>query len=259
MAVKELVRKEFRHLRWIIITGVLVNCTTALLIVGAYYFLKKFVGQIPAETLLMLQEIDIIHSVLSIFSDYSHYIWSQWNAKNLFQVAAFLVIIIAATQYAGEAGKKTMTFLLSRPVNRRQVLTAKCLAVFLALLLFFTTGTVVLLISSRLFGYRLLNSMIVTAGFLTLLWVYVYYLVGSIVSLFFSEPLPAGVAIGLTGLLLSVPGLFGGLRPYSIFYQMKATGYFLFAESPFGSIIAALVLTGILYFAALRVFQTRDY
>ncbi len=255
-AFSNVILKEFRHLRWIIIIGFISFLAIAILSVFAFDFLGGLVQQVPRE---LIEEIEIARSFMELFDDYDYYIWSQWNAKNLYQLGTLLVIIISASQFAGENSKKTMAFLLTRPVGRLKVFAGKISAGLLILLVIFATGTMCLWILSFIFAGNFAIARIFIASFLTFLWLALYYILGVMISILTEEPVPAGVITAVVGVILSIPGWFQSLRHFSIFYQMKAIDYFVFEIFPGWNIFVALVLTTVLFYVGYRIFLSRDY
>ncbi|MDY6827311.1 MAG: hypothetical protein SVV67_09115 [Bacillota bacterium] len=110
MGFNNIVRKELHQMRWIIIIGLFFGLALASVIVGTFHYLAEVVTEIPAEIVELLTQYENPRELLIIFDDYTTYIWSQWHAKNLLQVGTLLAIVIAATQFAGEASRRTISF-----------------------------------------------------------------------------------------------------------------------------------------------------
>jgi len=197
--------------------------------------------------------------LLSLFGDFPLYIWSQWHAKNLFQLAALFAIIFAASQFAGEVSKKTMGFYLTRPVTRQLGYLAKITAGLLALVFIFSTGTAAFWLVSRIMGYTAAWGKFFAALTVSLMWIAVYYQLACIISVFNKEPIMAGVLAGVTGVLLSLPGLFAASRQFSIFYQIRAVEYYILGNSLFPPLLIGLLLNIFLLFAGMDLFTKKDF
>ncbi len=259
MVFRALVRKELLQMRWIIIVGLLFSASLAVLAVATFHYLAGVFEEIPADLLEVLSGYEVARELLVIFGDYSVYIWSQWHAKNLYQVGALIAIIMAASQFAGEVSRRTIGFYLTRPVTRRLGFLAKVIAGSLAMLIMFGGGTVLIWAASAIMGNNADWGRLFIALLLSLIWLNAYYLFGCTVSVFNREPITAGVLIGLAGIVLSLPGLFAVSRQFSIFYQMRAVEYFIQGLSIWPSFFAGLALNCLLLFVGLTVFGRKDF
>ena len=259
MVLKNLISKEIRHLRWFVIIGLILNAALAVLTVTTFHYLGQITRELPGELLEILVEYEIARELLLIFGDYSLYVWSQWHAKNLYQLASLSAIIIAALQFAGEINKNTMGFYLTRPVTRRDGYLGKTMAGLILLLLVFGGGTIFFWIASACMGYAAEWGRLLAALIISLVWIAGYYLLACLISTLMKEPVFAGVMAGVCGLILSLPGLFGGSRSFSIFYQMRAVDYFIAGQPAALSIGPGLVFAGVLFWVGLRVFEKKDF
>ncbi len=259
MIIVNLIRKELQQQRWVIIIGLILCAGIAVITVGTYHYLGQVVEEIPRDLMEYLTQFEVTRELLLIFGDYSLYLWSQWNAKNLFQLVVILSLVMAATQFAGEVSKRTMSFYLTRPVTRRDGYLGKITTGLLVNLLVFGGGTIMLWVASLVMGYQADWGRMFIALLISLAWATAFYLLACIISTFYREPVMAGVMAGITGLLLSLPGIFAVSRHFSIFYNMRAADYFLGGESPLLTLGGGLLLSSILLFIGLAVFKKRDF
>jgi ABC-type transport system involved in multi-copper enzyme maturation permease subunit len=259
MAVRNIIRKELHQMRWIIIIGLLVGFGLAVILASTFGYLDQIVEEIPPELFELLSQYEVTRELLAIFGDYTLYVWSQWHAKNLYQIGALFAIIIAATQFAGEVSRRTIGYYLTRPVSRREGYLAKVASGLLVLLIIFAGGTLMIWAVSAVMGQTAEWGRFFGALFISLVWLAAYYLLGTIISILNREPVTAGIIIGLAGILLSLPGMFAVSRPFSIFYQMRAVDYFVYGQSLFPPLIYGLVLNVILLLIGLRVFAKKDF
>ncbi len=207
MTVSNLVRKELYQMRWIMIIGLLFCTGLAVILAITFNYLEQIVEEIPVEIMELFTNYEVARELLAIFGNYSLYVWSQWNAKNLYQVGALFAIIIAAIQFAGEVSRRTIGFYLTRPISRWQGFLAKAAAGSLILLIIFGGGTIIIWAASIIIGQSADWGRLFAALVVSLVWLNVYYLVGCIISTLSREPITAGVIIGLVGIGLSLPGL----------------------------------------------------
>ncbi|MEW6621972.1 MAG: ABC transporter permease subunit [Bacillota bacterium] len=259
MVFRNLLAKELRQLRWIAIIGLLLSAGLAVVMVAAFRYVTQIVDELPPELFEILARYDAAREFMTIFGNYSLYVWSQWNAKNLYQFGSMMVIIIAAVQFAGEVSKKTMGFYLTRPITRNQGFLAKCAAAALLLLVVVCGGIFFIWLISHFLGYSVEWGRLVVATVVTFTWLMVFYLLSAIISILSREPVPAGVIAGISGMALSLPGLFAPIRQFSIFYQMRAIEYFIGGQPPLLSLAASLVIIGLLFFIGMHLFRKRDF
>lgn len=256
---KLILLKEWRSMRWIMILSSLIVIGTVITIGITYYYTLQFLEEMPPELFHLLKEYRLSRSFLVMFEDFNTYIWSQWNGKNLLQIGSLLSIIITSLQFAGERSKKTMSFFLSRPLSRREGYTGKVLAGILFLFLLFGLSTLLLYALSLFLGYGEGFFPLFVATLLSLLWLSVFYLLCTIISIKASEPIPAGAIMGGGALLLSALGLFSKTQRFSLFYQISASDYILGEASPLLSLLTAVVIGVIVFKSGLYLFLREDY
>lgn len=259
MVIANIIRKELYQLRWLIIVGLLIGVGLAVLIGSTFYYLDQIIEEIPSELLELLSQYEVTRELLFIFGDYSSYVWSQWNAKNLYQFGALFVIFIASFQFAGEVSKHTIGYYLTRPISRKEGYLAKIASGLIILVIIISGSTVFIWVASSLMGQTADWGRFVAATLISLTWLITYYLLAAIISTLNREPLAAGILIVLAGIVLSLPGLFKLSRQYSIFYQMRAVDYFIYGEPVFVPILFALLINAILLVVGLKVFSVRDF
>lgn len=259
MILNSLIRKELHQMRWILIIGILFGISLAVVLAATFHYLAVIVQEIPGELIELLSQYEATRELLLIFGDYSIYIWSQWNAKNLIQAGALLAIIIAASQFAGEVSRKTIGFYLTRPISRNEGYIAKIISGLLVHVIIFSSGTFFIWISSAVLGQGADWGRLTAALFVSLIWLAVYYQLGCLISSLNREPITAGVIIGLAGILLSLPGMFSASRQFSIFYQMRAVDYFISGHSLLPSIGIGLIINIIILIIGQRIFARVDF
>jgi len=246
-------------MRWIIVTGILLSVGTAVLLVLSHLYMQQFIDELPGELIDMLMKSELTHEILAWFGDYSLYVWSQWHAKNWLQLAALFSIIIASVQFAGEVSNKTISFFLSRPLSRAIGYTGKVLSGLLLLLIMLASGTLAIWLFSSILGYNLEYGRFLIATVVSLVWVISFYILGTIISILNREPVMGGVLIGLTGVVLSLLGLFSYTRQFSVFYQMRAMDFYLFGSSPWLSIFTGLLVSFALFYLGIKLFSKKDF
>lgn len=256
---KQIIAKEWRYMRWVLLIMLVINMGIVASIGITYHYTIHFLEEIPQDLFNLLKEYPLSQGFLVLFDDYTTYVWSQWNGKNLLQLGSLMAIIMASLQFAGERSKQTMGFFLSRPISRKQAFCGKVLAGMLFLFLLFGVSTILLFLLSLFLGYTSQWGRIFPATFLSLLWLTVFYLACTLVSIKCSEPIPAGAIMGGGALFLSIFGLFSSTRSLSIFYQIRAGDYLLHQGSLLQSLLPALFLALLLFQGGLCLFYRQDY
>jgi len=259
MNLGNLIRKELFQMRWILLVGLIFGLALAVVIVVTFHYIEQVVAEIPPELMELLAQYEVTRELLFIFGDYTDYVWSQWNAKNLYQAGAVLAIVMAASQFAGEVSRRTIGFYLSRPVTRREGYIAKVAAGIILLLLIFGGATILIWAGSTVIGLTADWGRIWGSFLISLVWLSAYYLAGCIISTLNREAITAGVIIGVAGIILSLPGLFVVTREFSLFYQMRAVDYFIYQQSPIPSLLYGVLVSGLLLGIGLKVFSDRDF
>jgi len=259
MTISNLIRKELFQMRWILIVGILFGLALAIVIVVTFHYMEQVVAEIPPDLMEFLAQYEITRELLFIFGDYTDYVWSQWNAKNLIQAGSILVIVMSASQFAGEVSRRTIGFYLSRPVTRTEGFLGKIAAGVIVLGVVIGGATILTLATSAIFGLKAEWGRLFGATLVGLVWLITYYLAGCIISILNREPLTAGVIIGVVGIVISVPGIFTVSRDLSIFYQMRAVDYYIFQQTLTPTILYGLAVSAVLFFAGIKLFAARDF
>lgn len=232
----------------------------ALLNVFLVVLSHELLGGIIKEVSVDIWEKFLISEAdLATLDEFSYYLWSQWNAKSLYQLGLIMITVLAAAQFAGESSKRNMSFLLSRPATRRQIFAGKSGAGLILIYLVLGVSTLFLCVFSLLVNHQALWTKLLFSSVISLLWLTVLYLLGCLLSILTPFPLLAGLALLGVVAILAVPGCFLPTRALSIFYHIKAVGYFLKGDLLLLSVLPALLLSGLLYYYTMKVFEQKDF
>lgn len=248
-----LLRKELREGRWKSGVGGLLLIATALAVPLLYDMIVEMVTGMPEEQLAYFVPD------LSLVEDRSLYLWSQWNGKNLYQIGAALAVVLGMGAVAGEVSRKTVSFLLTRPVSRSAVFFSKALAGIILIILPVLVSTLVLIVASaRVFqgvSYgRLLGATVITA-----LGLVVIYSFSLLISTVVHDSIRAGVISGLLLILWAVPGWFSATRTLSLFTHITGGEFFLEGGSPLPVFLGFLVLSTVFLCAGWAWFSRREF
>lgn len=256
MVFRNLLCKELRQYRWFFWISLGLALLNVFLVILSHELLGGIIKEVSVD---IWEKFQISEADLETLDEFSYYLWSQWNAKNLYQLGVIIVAVLAVAQFAGENSKRNMSFLLSRPATRRQIFAGKSGAGLILIYLVLGLSTLFLCVLSLLFNYQALWTKLLFSSLISLLWLTVLYLLGCLLSILTSLPLLAGLALLGVGAILAVPGCFLPTRALSIFYQMKAVSYFLKGDLLVLSVLPALLFSGLLYYYTMRAFEKKDY
>ncbi len=251
---KTLLRKELREARWKLVVGTGILAVMALLLPLAYEFIKDLIATVPSEQMDMYRHL----MPINILDNYSIYIWSQWNAKNLTQLGTILAILVGMNLIAGEVNDKTASFLLSRPIARRTVFFTKALAGALILVLAVAISSIVLLVAVHLSPHSLEAGRLMVTTLITLLGLLVIYALTMFYSSLIDEPVKAGAIALVSVLAISVLGFFTQTRKLSLFTHMYGTQYFIGGTFPLLPVVIMSVAIVLLLGAGLYIFENKE-
>lgn len=257
MVFRNLLCKELRQYRWLFWISLGLALLNVLLVVLSHELLGG--GIIKEVSVDIWEKFQISEADLEPLDEFSYYLWSQWNAKSLYQFGLIMIAVLAVAQFAGENTKRNMSFLLSRPATRRQIFAGKSGAGLILIYLAFGVSALSLCVFSLLVNHQALWTKLLFSSVISLLWLTVLYFLGCLLSILIPFPLLAGLALLGVVAILAVPGCFLPTRALSVFYHMKAIGYFLKGDLLLLSVLPALLLSGLLYYYTLKVFEQKDY
>ena len=248
-----LLYKEMKQNLWKFIIGTVLLTITAISLPLLYDFLIEMVGNISED------QISSFLPDMSYIEDHNLYVWSQWHGKNLYQIGTILAIIMGMNAVAGEVNNKTIGFLLTRPVSRREVFITKTIsgAIWLTLSLAFSTFVLILLASYEFGGIEI--GRLIIATLITLLGLFVLYSFTLLLSVLIDEPIKVGAVSALVIFLSSVPGWFSATREYSIFTHLNASEYFVEGNFPVGVVLIFVILILSFLTIAVRYFSQKEF
>ncbi|MDW7651855.1 MAG: ABC transporter permease subunit [Bacillota bacterium] len=251
-----LIKKELREALWKLVLGLALMIVTAASIPLMYEMIADLLSQ------LKLEEMGFFSNFMSpgILSDYSAYLWSQWNGKNLLNIGTVLAVILGMGTIAGEVSNQTISFLLTRPISRRTVFISKVFSGAFILAVIVAVSTVVMLVLAAVSSPEFLDvGRLLVATCITFLGLLLIYIMTVFFSTILSDPVKvAGVTI-LAIIVMYTLGWFAVTRKFALFVQMAAGGYFLGGVFPTGAVIVMLLTVVLLSAVGITVFERREY
>jgi ABC-2 type transport system permease protein len=254
-----MVAKELIDARWKMIIGAAI---TVLVVAGlsVLYSLIRDLATSPGTAGLP----EAIKNDLQLsVANFGLYAWGQWFPKNGPMVIGGLAAFLGAGLIAGEVGKGTIFFLLSKPVSRERVLITKYLVSAGILLGVTLLGSVVMLLTAVLLGQIVPVDRILLAT--VLLWLGTLFVLGIalLFSTLFDDVLrPAGLAI-LVAIIIGLPGVVGAFLPgwadWSLPGYWASLSGFLGTAFPVKEFVICLVTAVLPVASALALFRKRAY
>ena len=160
---------------------------------------------------------------------------------------------------SSEISRKTVYFLLTRPLSRQKIFIVKYLVSLFSLLAAFVISTVVLYITVEANGHsipivKLVQNMIFSmAGFSLVYSVAVYF------STIFDQTMKAFLVSIFLVILSTIPGISSSFRALSLYQQMSGTGIFDGKGFPYVPFLVIVALTVFVFKLGMNRFLKTDY
>jgi len=251
MAGKGLWIKEIQAGKFKFLIGLLVFGVVGVFIPLTYGTIARLMDTVPIPAQFVEQA--------KLLKDYGFYIWSQWFGKNLYQFATIMAVIFGSGIISTEVSKKTIQFLLAKPIRRQEVFMIKYVVNYSALALVVIISTLALYIAVITTGHSfpftviMQNTVMALAGSSVIFSTSVYF------STVFDQTLRSVLVSLAVALMFSIPGLFSVVRDFSIYYHMSGYEIFIGKGFPFIPVIVMIIVSGVLYQMANRRFSRRDF
>lgn len=251
-----LVKKEMRESLWKLILGLALLIVTAVSIPLMYEMIRELFSTLNSG------ELGFLGNFLptELLDNYSVYVWSQWNGKNLLNIGTLLAVLLGMGMIAGEVNNQTISFLLSRPVSRKSVIISKIVSGALSLGIIVGGSTAVMLILASVSAPGPLDAgRLIVATLITYLGLLLIFILTVFFSVIFEDPVKvAGVTI-VALLAMYVLGWFSATRDFAFFPHISAASYFLGGQFPTWSVLV-MVVTAILFIAAsIHVMEKKEF
>lgn len=251
MASKGIWKKELRGGRWKFLAGLPILMITAISIPLVYELTVNLMNNAPVP--------EFAKGQASLLKDFRFYIWSQWFGKNLIQMGAVLAVIFGAGIVSSEVTRKTIHFLLAKPVRRGEIFTIKFIANLGSIALVTIVSTLFLYITllAKNHTYPLLQmieqTMLATAGLSVIYSIAVYF------STLFDQTIKCAMASILVVFILFIQSWVPVIAKYSLFYQMSGEGIYSGKGFPLITLVAFVAITTAFYYLGRQRFIKRDF
>jgi len=240
--------KEAREYRLVFIICLLITILVGVISLYFPHLASEFTGNSAAWSRWMS----------SPFVDEA---WLQWNSVILLQLSAITAFILGFSTLSGEVGgNNAVSYLLSKPVSRREVVTTKASA-GLTFLVFYVYGSSFVWSALAWHAGQQLPefSVFFLSSTVTLSMAAVIYMSAVFFSsLFFRTWLAALFSI-ITWLAVFTPQFGFVSRDYAVFLHMQEAGFWLGTETSFIPLGVGIVIAGIFYELAVFFWDKREY
>ncbi len=247
-----LLKKELKEHRWKFIIGTIILIVTGAVIPLTYQIINEMFQEMSGE------QYSRFLPDLALMENTNYYIWSQWNAKNLYQIGTILALLLGINTIAGEVNKNTLGFLLTRPLSRKEAFFTKVIGgvVWLFLAVFISTIFLILLsiyeFGEVATGELLITTLITFCGFL------VIYSFSILFSTLIDEPVKAGAVAALLIFISAVPGWFSKTSHLSLFSHIGGGKYFIEGQFPFLPVLVMILITAVFLVIAVNLFCKKE-
>lgn len=201
---------------------------------------------------LIMQELEMIISNIDL------YIWSQWFAKNFYQVIVLACILFAFPSFSRENEQGTNQFLLMN-LTRSQIYTQKLLAGWLALLLSILIGSLLPAILAPFYEFEFSYLLALQYGLHMGIAAFFLYAIVILFSIIFDDTVKPIIASIITFVLL---GLIGRLDPQGYIYiyrYMMGVDLFFFQTIAWVALAVILLLAVLIYYLGWKIYSSRDF
>lgn len=251
MYAKGFIKKELSAGKFKTAIGSLILIALAVSISLTYEFAIKMLQttQLP----------DFVGNQAAKMRDYSYFVWFQWFGKNYFQTGSMLAVIFGSGLISSEVSRRTVHFLLTKPLSRQKIFNIKYVVSLGSLLVAFIVSTTLLYVTVIITGhsipvFRLIqNTILSLAGFSLIYSVAVYF------STIFDQTMKAFLVSILIVILSTVPGFFSSVKNFSLHYQMLGENIYTGHGFPFIPFVVIVALTVLVYKLAKNRFMKADY
>jgi ABC-type transport system involved in multi-copper enzyme maturation permease subunit len=250
-----LFRKELREARWKLVLGTVILTATAVGMPLVYDFLKDLISIIPQEQLERYGGL----MPTGVFENFTMFLWSQWNAKNLTQISAIMAVLVGMNLVAGEVSGQSMAFLLARPISRRSVFITKALAGIAVMVFMVWVATLVMVFVVKFTPYTVEVGRLFAATLVTTVGVIVILSLSVLLSTLFDEPVKAGGAAVVILLLIAASNWVKVLARVNLFNHMSAAQYMITGTFPVIPVLAMSLVAVLLLVTGMHIFGKKEF
>lgn len=255
-----LIKKEWREQRWIILLGLIILILLGLFMAFSFEWLVVKLDGLEINQFNGPRWLQKSLNTIPQIKDYSYALWSNWNPKNLIQIGTIMAVLLGIITFAGEIEHRTVTFLLTNRLTRKNVFRSKIVATILSLGVIFFIPTLLLPLFSFWSGHTLTHLRIIGASFVT-------YLGGLCVlslTVYISIKLQDRIKTLLVMFLILFFQVLLGFIPYleylSLFkYTSAAAYYFGVTSFPWLTATALVVISVLLIKYSEYTFKKSDF
>lgn len=247
--------KEVIEARWKLVAGILLAVAVALIVPASYEFSRTILGSLNTSIL----PPGITNKIDEAMASYNSFTWYQWFARFGSEIVVLFGALLGGSLVAGEVGKGTIFFLLSKPLSRRRILLTKYAIAGGMLLAIIVVGTFVMYMTTLAGDHpQPLGGMLLS---MLLLWLGGLSMVGLalLLSVMTSDVLRAVALTILIGTLIGLPGYFPQAQGWSLPGYWASLPAYTGTTFPAAEFSLVIVFAALPLAAALALFNKRAY
>ncbi len=208
--------------------------------------------------LLENEPIPNLKQQLVMFKDYRFWIWSQWFGKNLLQIGSGLALIFGSGIISSEVSRKTIYFLLSKPIRREKVFTVKYVVNLLILAVIVIISTMALYAASLTREDDFSIILIIKLTIMSVAGMTVLFSIAAYLSTVFNQTSKSLIISFLLAVMISIPDYLPGLKKFSMYYQMAGYNMYIGESFPVIPLAILMLISSALYVLGRNRFVKRD-
>jgi ABC-type transport system involved in multi-copper enzyme maturation permease subunit len=251
MVRKGIWKKELRAGRWKFIAGLPILVLTAVSIPLVFEYTLRFMDSAPVP--------EFARGQVALLKDFRFFVWSQWFGKNLTQMGTIIAIIFGAGIVSSEVTRRTIQFLLVKPVRREEIFTVKYIVNLASIALITVIASFSLYITLAASNQTYPAVHLIEQTVLAVAGLSVVYSIAVYFSTIFDQAMRSALASIFAVFLLYIPGWVPFMEKYSLFYQMSGPGIYAGQGFPLVTLVVFAAITTTLYYLGRKRFANRDF
>lgn len=251
MASKGMWKKEIRAGRWKFAAGMSILMLAAISAPLIFDYTIKLMDITPIP--------EFARGQVAQLKDFRFFVWSQWFGKSLTQMGTMIAVIFGAGLVSSEVSRKTIQFMLSKPIRREDIFTVKYIVNLVNLALLTVLSSLALYITLLAVNRTYPAVNMIEQTILAVAGLSVVYSLAVYFSSVFDQSLRSALASIFTVFLLYIPGSIPLMGKYSLFYQMSGPALYSGKGFPWVTMLIFAAISTVLYYLGRKRFVNRDF
>ena len=254
-----MITKEMAENRWKFTVGGAVTLVLGLVIGLALVNIYQQAGQALLQLKSGVLPPAMTERLNASVASMDAFAWSIWFSNQAVTLSVVMGALLGGSLIAGEVGKGTIFFLLSKPLTRTRILLTKYAIASAILLAVVLIGTVAVFTGSAIGGYQMpVGGTLLSA---LLLWLGGEFIVGValLLSILTGDVLKAvGFAVGV-GIVIGLPAFVSGWQDWALISYWYSFPAYIGATFPWKELVINLIAAALPVVGALYLFNRKAY